>query len=92
MNKTSKLKFGDRVVLTLSACGAFVGQIILPAKVRADKASVREILRDNSVEITKRFKGWLQDYPMVSVAIWRKENLLLQRDYFFSIIDVKEGE
>lgn len=82
-------KVGELAIIELTADGAIIGEMRIGANIRPCVESCKEILRDYAEEIFNRFKGLLNNYPMVTVKIvdnadkrCDKQNVLCKREYW----------
>lgn len=85
-------KTGELAIIELFADGSHIGEIRLGTKIKPSVESIKEILRDYTNEILSRFKGLLNNYPMVTVKIvdnadkrCDKQNILCKREYWIEL-------
>ena len=83
---------GELVIIELTACGEFIGEIRRAGNIKASAAVAGEIMRDYASEIVRRFKGYFNEYPMVTLKIVDnafarsdKQNVLFKREYWVEI-------
>ena len=83
---------GELVIIELTACGALIGEIHRAGNIKATAAAAAEIIRDYMHEIVRKFKGYFNEYPMVTIKIVDnalarsdKRNVLFKREYWVEI-------